>query len=67
MTNKEKVTRNIGLTFDLIRAIIDDPSITDNFPARCEIEFIEKDFPLLKKHLKKHSKLIKVKNILEIV
>jgi hypothetical protein len=67
MTNKEIINRNIGLTFDLIHKIIDDPSLINDFPKHCEIEFIEKDFPLTKKDYPKKSKLIKVKNDLELV
>jgi hypothetical protein len=67
MTNKEIINRNIGLTFDLIRHIIDDPSIIENIPDHCEIEFVEKDFPITKKKYGKRSKFIKVKNNLEVV
>lgn len=45
MTNKETVNRNIGLLFDFVREIIRNPSIADPLPDRCEIEFVEKDFP----------------------
>ena len=67
MTNKETVNRNIGLTFDLIRKIIDDPSLVENLPDNCEIEFIEKDFPVIKKNYPRKSKLVKVKNDFELV
>jgi len=66
MTNKETINRSIGLTFDLIRKIIDNPRVIDNLPDNCEIEFIEKDFPGKKVYPKK-SKLVKVKNDLELV
>ncbi len=45
MTNKETVNRNIGLLFDFVREIIKNPAIADELPNRCEIEFVEKDFP----------------------
>ena len=67
MTNKETVNRKIGLTFDLVRKIIDNPSVIENIPDNCEIEFIEKDFPGRKKNYPKKSKLVKVKNDLELV
>ena len=67
MTNQEIVNRNIGLTFDLIRTIIDNPNLLDNLPDHCEIEFVEKDFPSKNKHYGKRSKLVKVKNKLELV
>ena len=67
MTNKEIINRNIGLTFDLIRKINDNPSLINSLPDNCEIEFIEKDFPGKKKAYPKKSKLVKVKNDLELV
>ena len=67
MTKKETVNRNIGLTFDLVHKIIDNLAIIENIPDNCEIEFIEKDFPGRKKKYSRKSKLVKVKNDLELV
>ena len=44
MTNKETVERNIGLTFDFVNYLIDNPSLIDKFSDRFKLEFIEKDF-----------------------
>lgn len=66
MTNKEIVNRDIGLTFDLIRKIIDNPELVDKIPDNSVIEFIEKDFEVKKKSYAKNSKLIKVKNEMDI-
>jgi hypothetical protein len=66
MTNREYVNRNIGLTFDLIRKIIDDPSLADKIPDNCEIEFVEKDFEIKVKEYPKNVKVLKVKNEIEI-
>lgn len=66
MTNKEIVNRDIGLTFDLIRKIIDNPDLVDKIPDNSVIEFIEKDFEVKKKSYAKNSKLIKVKNEMDI-
>lgn len=66
MTNKETVNRNIGLTFDLIQKIIDNPDLADKIPDNSEIEFVDKDFEVRKKGYAKNSKLIKVKNEIEI-
>ena len=66
MTNKEIVNRDIGLTFDLIRKIIDNPDLVDKIPDNAVIEFVEKDFEVKKKSYAKNSKLIKVKNEIEI-
>lgn len=66
MTNKEIVNRNIGLTFDLIRKIIENPDLADKIPDNSVIEFIEKDFEVKRKKYSRNSKLIKVKNAIEI-
>jgi hypothetical protein len=66
MTNKEIVKRNIGLTFDLIRKIIENPDLADKIPENSVIEFVEKDFEVKKKSYPRNSKLIKVKNEIEI-
>jgi hypothetical protein len=66
MTNKETVNRNIGLTFDLIRKIIKNPDLADKIPDNSVIEFVEKDFEVKKKSYAKNSKLINVKNEIEI-
>lgn len=49
MTNKETVERNIGLTFDFVNYLIDNPVVTENLPENFKIEFIEKDFPNIEK------------------
>jgi hypothetical protein len=45
MTKKEKINRNIGLTFDFLRQVADNPGIIDKIPNGSVLEFIEKDFP----------------------
>jgi hypothetical protein len=49
MTNKETITRNIGLTFDFVNYLIDNPSLIDKFSDRFKLEFIEKDFSNIEK------------------
>ena len=66
MTNNEIVNRNIGLTFDLIRKIIENPDLADKIPDYSVIEFVEKDFEIKKKSYARNSKLILVKNEIEI-
>ena len=66
MTNKEIANRNIGLTFDLIRKIIENPDLADKIPDKSVIEFVEKDFEVRKKSYSRNSKLIKVQNSIEI-
>jgi hypothetical protein len=72
MTNKEKMERNIGLAFDFVNYLIDNPEMVDNLPEHSRLEFIEKDFPKIEKtqddksdsRLKK--KYVRVRNNFEI-
>ncbi len=59
------INRNIGLTFDYVREIIKNPSLADHLPESCEIEFIDKDFPIKNKTSLGDKYIIKVKNIFE--
>jgi hypothetical protein len=67
MTNKEKIQRDITLTFDFIRLIIDNPKLVDQLPNKCEIDFIEKDFSSLTEKDLTKKQLIKVHHTFEIV
>ena len=67
MTNKEVVNRNIGLTFDLVKAIIENPKLAEQIPDNCEIEFIEKDFVTTTELDGKKKYLIKVNNSFELI
>ena len=49
MTNKETIERNIGLTFDFVNRLIDNPEIIDTLPDNFKIDFIEEDFPNVEK------------------
>lgn len=66
MTNKEMVNRNIGLTFDLVRKIIENPDLAEKIPDKSTIEFVEKDFEYRQKNQTENTKLIQVKNEIEI-
>jgi hypothetical protein len=46
MTKKEYVERNIGLTFDFLRHLIDHPEIIETIPDDAELDFIDKDMPV---------------------
>jgi hypothetical protein len=48
MTNKETVNRNIGLTFDFARQIIENPSLLDELDDNSTIDFLQKDYPEIK-------------------
>lgn len=45
MRNDEIVRKNISLTFDFMRKVIDDPNILDIIPDNSEIDFVEADLP----------------------
>ena len=67
MTNKEKIQRDIELTFDFIRLIIDNPKLAEQLPDKCEIDFIEKDFSSFTEKKLTKKQLIKVNHTFEIV
>lgn len=72
MTNKETIERNIGLTFDFVGHLIDNPTVAESLPNNFNLEFIEKDFPNIEKKeqsatdLKAKRKYVRVKNSFEI-
>ena len=49
MTKKELAERNIGITFDFVRRVIERPALADSFADGSELDFIDKKIPL--KHL----------------
>ena len=70
MTAREKINRNIGLTFDFLRQIVENPGELSKIPNGTVIEFVDKDFPktLKKGHRNpKRTKYITVKSKLEII
>lgn len=53
MTKKEYVERNIGVTFDFVRHMIDHPELIDTIPNEAELDFIDKNIPLKAKDQKR--------------
>ena len=45
MTNKETVNRNIGLTFDFLKQVSENPEVISTIDENSVIEFIQKDYP----------------------
>ena len=41
MTKKEYIERNIGLTFDFIRGLVDHPETLKKIPNGSELDFID--------------------------
>ena len=68
MTKKETINRNIGLSFDLLREILKNPSLLEKIPNGAVVEFVEKDFP--KNEItgvqKKRRKYIRVRNEFDV-
>ena len=71
MTKKETIKRNIGLTFDFLRKVVDDPSILDKIPDGSTLEFVEKDFSRIEKSdmpkTKSKRKYLRVKSDFELI
>jgi len=71
MTNKETVQRNIGLTFDFVEHLIENPELHTDLPDNFRLSFVEKDFTL-KTHAGEDNKsnieekYVKVRNTFEI-
>lgn len=57
MTKKEHTERNIGMTFDFIRYLIDHPEAIETIPDGSELDFIDKDMPFRVKRGDKGKKV----------
>ena len=51
MRKDEIVRKNISLVFDFLRYLTDDPELIEKLPNRCELEFLDKDFPLTEREI----------------
>ena len=47
MRKDEIITKNISLVFDFLKYLTDHPELVEKLPDQCELEFLEKDFPLI--------------------
>jgi hypothetical protein len=47
MRKDEIVAKNISLVFDFLRFLTDHSEIVEKLPDQCELEFLEKDLPLV--------------------
>ncbi len=47
MRKEEIVAKNISLVFDFLRYLTDHPELVEKLPDQCELEFLEKDLPLI--------------------
>ena len=68
MTKDEKVKKNIGLAFELLREIIKNPAISDNIPDGSNIVFLDNEKSISNKETSlKNNKYIRVKRKFEVV
>jgi len=67
MTKKETIRKNIELTFDFVRQLINNPKLAETLPDKCEIEFIEKDYSSHTEKELKGKRLIKVQHNFELI
>jgi hypothetical protein len=58
MTKKELINKNIGITFDFLRYIVDHPEMIDSIPNGAELSFIDKDMPISLEEIKLRDPLI---------
>ena len=49
MRKDEVVKKNISLVFDFLRYLTDHPELLENLSDGCELEFLDRDFPLNEK------------------
>lgn len=69
MTKKELINKNIGITFDFLRYIVDHPEMIDSIPNGAELSFIDKDMPISLEEIKKSRRVkrYKVEHVFEPV
>lgn len=61
MTKKEYIERNIGITFDFVRHVIDHPELIDTIPDGAELDFVDKDIPFKTKEQIKRKRVMRYK------
>ena len=61
MTKKEYAERNIGITFDFVKHLIEHPDVLDTIPDGAELDFIDKDMPFKAKEMVKRKKVARYK------
>ncbi len=61
MTKKEYVERNISLTFDFLRYVVDHPDIIDTITDGAELDFIDNIMPFKEKPAEDEKKIERYK------
>ncbi len=67
MTKKEYIERNIGMTFDFIKHLIDHPKAIESIPDGAELDFIDKDMHVRIKEETEKERVVryKIEHVLE--
>ena len=52
MRKDEIVKKNISLVFDFLRYLTDHPELIEKLPDGCELEFLDRDFPLIESEIR---------------
>ena len=52
MRKDEIVKKNISLVFDFLRYLTDHPELIEKLPDGCELEFLDRDFPLIEPEIR---------------
>jgi hypothetical protein len=61
MTKKELINKNIGMTFDFLRYVVDHPEMIDSIPNGAELSFIDKDMPISLEEMKEARRVMRYK------
>ena len=70
MNKKDKIERDISLTFDFLRHLVDHPEMVDEIPDGTEVEFIGSDVVKSevsgKQDLEEKPTLVKTRRVFEL-
>ena len=61
MTKKELINKNIGMTFDFLRYVVDHPEMINSIPNGAELSFIDKDMPMSLEEMKEARRVMRYK------
>lgn len=56
MGKDEIVKKNISLVFDFLIYLTEHPELIEKLPDGCELEFLDRDFPLIEPEINEQSK-----------
>ena len=62
MRKDEIMKKNISLAFDFLRYLTDYPELIKKLPDGCELEFLDRDFPLIEAKTSAEKAFLKVEH-----